>query len=216
MFTGLIDHCGHILAIENIGDGRRFHIQTHYTDIASGESIAVNGVCLTVVERCLTNDTQTNAVQKNAIQTSAQQFTCDVSPETLKLTNAGHLKVGGSVNLERSLRLNDRLHGHFVMGHVDQTGIIRATTAYAGYTHYTIAGIAPESRSLLVKKGSIAVNGVSLTLNEITEDGFEVMLIPETLKRTNLRELTVGDIVNVEYDYLAKLLRNLSSRFLLC
>jgi riboflavin synthase len=187
MFTGYIHHTGKILQIDALPHGKRFLIACNYTDLEQGESIAVNGACLT------------------AVNCTPHQFYCDVSPETLAITTADHLKPGDAVNLERSLRANDRLHGHFVMGHVDQVCVVAAKKRFTDYTEYTFDHFAIENKPFLVQKGSIAVNGVSLTLNIITNDSFTVMLIPETLRNTNLSALEVGDSVNIEYDYLAKI-----------
>lgn len=188
MFTGCTDHCGKILNIEANPGGKRLHIACNFNDLTLGESIAVNGICLTVTAFDPTS------------------FYCDVSPETLDVTNAQHFSVNSLVNLERSLRLNDRLNGHFVMGHVDQIGRVAAQKPWEDYVEYRIDGLLPENKAFLIHKGSVAVNGVSLTLNQVADDGFSVMLIPETLRNTNLSSLKVGDWVNVEYDYLAKLM----------
>ncbi len=205
MFTGYIDHFGKILSIEASAEdqlslakaaptnhsthaGKRFLIHCNYPDLTKGESIAISGICLTVTD-C-----------------SAGQFYCDLSPETLSVSTANTLKIGGLVNLERPLTLNDRLQGHIVLGHVDQVCRVTAQKKFANYLEYHFTGVSTDNRSLIVKKGSIAINGVSLTLNEIFEDGFSVMLIPETLRKTNLGALQLGDDVNIEYDYFAKLI----------
>jgi riboflavin synthase len=190
MFTGCIDDRGTITAIENQPAGKRFRIACQYTDLTVGESIAVNGACLTVTEH------------------KPNEFCCDLSPETLDVTTAKYLTVGSSVNLERSLRLNDRLDGHFVLGHVDQVCRVAHRESVGEFVQYTFTGINAAGAKLLVYKGSIAVNGVSLTLNRVIENGFEVMLIPKTLEKTNLGSLHTGDFVNIEYDYLAKLVTN--------
>lgn len=190
MFTGLIDHCGCVVAQQNQKNGQRLTISTHYDDLSVGESVSVNGICLTVVDYFQTT----------------RQFTCDLSPETLQLTHASDWRSGTLVNLERSLRLNDRLNGHFVLGHVDQVARIQAIKNHDAYAAYVMDGFLTESRPFLIKKGSVAINGVSLTINQVNEDAIEVMLIPETLRRTNLASLQTGDRVNVEYDYLAKLM----------
>jgi len=190
MFTGYIHHTGKVIQVDSLPHGKRFLISCNYLDIEHGESIAVNGACLT------------------AVDCTPHQFYCDVSPETLAVTTAGSLKPGDAVNLERSLRINDRLHGHFVMGHVDQVCQVAAKKLFTDYTEYSFNHVTPENRVFLVQKGSVAVNGVSLTLNTITQDTFSVMLIPETLRNTNLSTLEVGDSVNIEYDYLAKIVTN--------
>ena len=190
MFTGCIDQCGKLINKEETPSGQRFHISCNYTDLAEGESIAVNGVCLTVTTQ------------------GSQKFSCDVSPETLAVTQLGQQEPGGALNLERSLKLGDRLNGHFVLGHVDETVVVTAKQAEGSFLALHCRGISPAKKSLLVMKGCLTLNGVSLTVNFHDGDGFSVMLIPETLKRTNLRSLSVGDHVNIEYDYLAKLMQN--------
>lgn len=188
MFTGCIDHCGHLRKIEPLTTGRRFYIASQFHDVTVGESIAVDGVCLTVTH------------------VYPDEFSADVSPETLNLTHFSALQTGALVNLERSLRLSDRLHGHFVTGHIDQTAVLAWKKPYAEFVAYGFSGVAPMGTGFLVTKGSVAVNGVSLTVNLVSDHGFDVMLIPETLTRTNLAALQCGDRVNIEYDYLAKLL----------
>jgi len=188
MFTGYIEHCGKLLHIEEKPQGKRFIVETRYQDILVGESICVSGICLT------------------AVSVAENQFVCDLSPETLALTNADTWQVGCLVNLERSLQINDRLNGHFVMGHIDQTCIVDTINQQADFWALSFSGILSEAAAFLVKKGSIAINGVSLTINAVNNDAFEVMLIPETLSRTNLQSLQVGDTVNIEYDYLAKII----------
>lgn len=188
MFGGFITDCGQIKKIEETNDGKRFFVSCAYSDLARGESIAVDGVCLTVTDHGL------------------GYFSCDLSPETLKRTRASTLKAGDLINLERSITLNDRLNGHIVMGHVDQTCVIEQKKCFSDYVQYRVSGVHADAQGFLVYKGSIALNGVSLTLNKVEHDAFEVMLIPETLLKTNLKNMEIGWIVNVEYDYFAKLI----------
>jgi riboflavin synthase len=188
MFTGCINHCGKITDVDELSSGKRFRIACDYTDLVIGESIAVNGVCLTVVQ-CI-----------------AEEFSCDISPETLAVSSMRDLNIGHVVNLERSLRVSDRLNGHFVMGHVDQVCRVAAKQPHTDYVEYRFNGLLPAAKPFFVTKGSVAVNGVSLTLNSVKDDTFSVMLIPETLRITNLSTLNVGNLVNVEYDYLAKVI----------
>jgi riboflavin synthase len=187
MFTGLITDAGKILEINSSPEGKRCLISCAYTDIQQGESIAINGICLT------------------ALDCTLHQFYADISPETLAVTTAQFLKPGDTVNLERALRLQDRLGGHFVLGHVDQIGRVLSKKFLDTYTEYVLGDLLPDTKKFLIHKGSIAINGVSLTINRLTADTLSVMLIPETLRNTNLAALAVGDSVNLEYDYLAKI-----------
>ncbi len=187
MFTGIIDHHGQIKAIDKSENKIRLTISSKFTDLTLGESIAIDGVCLTIVD------------------IDYPCFSVELSPETLKLTIACSYVEGIAVNLERSLRLNDRLGGHFVTGHVDGMCRVKAIIQESEFLAMTFEYLQETFTSFLVRKGSIAINGVSLTLNEILTGYFTVMLIPHTLKMTNLGKLKENSIVNIEYDYLAKL-----------
>lgn len=188
MFTGIIDHCGVITQVESIANGLRIWIKHRFDgELTLGESIAVDGFCLTVIE--FHDDV----------------FACDISPETLQVTTASRLKIGQQVNLERALQPSSRLGGHFVMGHVDQTAFVKKILKQQDFVEMQFAGLDKEARKFVVKKGSIAVHGVSLTINDVTEEGFSVMLIPHTLSRTNLEKLQENDTVNLEFDLLARL-----------
>jgi len=188
MFTGLIHHCGRIEKIEPLATGIRLMIETQFEDLELGESIAVDGACLTVTEL------------------KPKRFTVELSTETLDLTIAQKYIPQQLVNLERALSLSDRLGGHFVTGHVDQTAEIGNITKHDEFYEYVIQGLKSENQNLLVTKGSITVNGVSLTVNKITNQGCHLMLIPHTLAQTNLKQLKVEDKVNIEFDLLAKLI----------
>lgn len=190
MFTGIIDHCGEIIDIKKQRQGITVTIQCQFNDLQEGESIAVDGACLT------------------SIHVKPHSFTCDISPETMQLTTAGNFTLQQKVNLERALRVGDRLGGHWVTGHVDQTATIHTLKSQSDYTEVTITDIQPDAKSYLIKKGSITVNGVSLTINQVTSNGVQLMLIPHTLERTNLSSLKTGDKVNLEFDYLAKMVVN--------
>ncbi|CAN5457092.1 riboflavin synthase [soil metagenome] len=190
MFTGIIDHVGTIAAIHRTAAGIRMQLKTQFHDLILGESISVEGICLTVSD---IND---------------DSFYCDISPETLKLTTAAHFRKNQQVNLERALRSSDRLGGHFVLGHVDKMVVTKIRNEQADYLALSFSGFTATEKLLLVPKGSIAINGVSLTLNAITDDDFQIMLVPHTLQKTNLDSLQVGDSVNIEFDYLAKIVRN--------
>jgi riboflavin synthase len=190
VFTGIVDHCGNIAKLETKLGALRIEIHSHFSDLALGESILVDGMCLTV-----------NALVNNGFQ-------CDLSPETLRVTTAGNWQIGAAINLERALRPFDRLSGHFVTGHVDQLAHLVERQDHQAFTVLHFNGIHPQHYSWLVKKGSITVNGVSLTVNEVSDEGFVVMLIPHTLQCTNLSQLSPGDAVNLEFDLLAKLVTN--------
>jgi len=197
MFTGIVAELGEVAAIEHRGGAARLTIRGFTDDVTPGESIAVNGVCLTV----------TGFI--------GGTFTADVMGETLARSGLGVLTPGAPVNLERSVRLADRLGGHLVQGHVDATGTIISRWPAAGSDRVRISLPAAISR-YVVQKGSIAVDGVSLTVSALgtpqpeTGDGwFEVSLIPETLKRTTLGTREPGDTVNLEVDVIAKYVERL-------
>jgi len=190
MFTGIVDHCGTITSTE----AKVLKIACQFEDLQLGESIAIDGICLTVTKY------------------GPGYFECEISPETCQVTTASQFKTGKRVNLERALRLSDRLGGHIVQGHVDHVAQVCERSADGEYIKLGFTGIAETGAincartGLIIKKGSIAINGVSLTINNITPQGFDVMLIPHTLGRTNLNELKMGEQVNIEYDWLAKII----------
>jgi len=186
MFTGLIADLGTVLGLERDGDGARVRIGTRLaSELAPGDSVAVNGVCLTAT-----------AVDEDA-------FAADAMSETLRRTSLAALREGAHVNLELPLRASDRLGGHVVQGHVDATGIVRALRE-EGFSRVLFLDAPLDVLRHLVEKGSVALDGVSLTVSALSDDGFEVSLIPETLARTNLGALAAGDTVNIEVDILAK------------
>lgn len=191
MYTGIIDHCGVIQRLIQGDKSIHTWISCNFSDLIEGESIAVNGFCVT------------------ALQPEKNLFQCDISSETFRLTNAQYLTEGSIVNLERSLCLSDRLGGHFVMGHVDKVYQLSAKVSQGDFTLMSFSSLTEESdRAYLVKKGSVSINGISLTINEVTSNGFQVMVIPHTLKRTNLHLLTPGDKVNIEFDLLVRITVN--------
>jgi riboflavin synthase len=192
MFTGLVETQGMVKSLTAEGDGQRLVIVSNLfvSDIMLGESIAVNGVCLTVVEY------------------SEDQAAFQLAPETLRRSNLGHLQTGITVNLERALRLGDRLGGHWVQGHVD--GLARLISRQPDGDWEMFAFELPGDLSrYVVAKGSITLNGVSLTVVDVEFSQFRVALIPHTLAVTNLGVLQAGMQVNVEVDILAKYVEKL-------
>lgn len=188
MFTGIIDHCGIITNVVNNHLSYRFTIETTFSDLVLGESVAVDGICLTVTD-----------IKENS-------FCCDVSPETLRATSAGDFAIDKQVNLERALQLTSRLGGHMVSGHIDQVAEIKSITQFNEFTQIECSGVSKINMPYLIMKGSIAMNGVSLTVNDVSEDGFSVMLIPHTLSITNLSDLKANNKVNIEFDMVAKII----------
>ncbi len=187
MFTGIVAGTGKLLAKRNAGGGIAFDLEAGFAleDPEEGESIAVNGVCLT------------------AYNIDGRKFTVDVSPESLSRTTLGNIGVGGSVNMERALRLSDRLGGHIVSGHVDCVATVRDKIPKGDFTLFSFGF--PEALSrYVIEKGSITINGVSLTVNSCTADTFEVSIIPHTLQATTLGLLTRGSKVNIEVDIIGK------------
>jgi riboflavin synthase len=186
MFTGLIEDIGRIETLESGGDGARIRIATRLAaEIAEGDSVAVNGVCLTAT-----------AVDTDGFETEAMNQTLDV-------TALGDLNAGDKVNLELAMRASDRLGGHIVQGHADGVGTV-ATIEDDGFARRLRVNLGPELIRYVVEKGSIGLNGVSLTVAALAEDWAEVSLIPETLERTTLGGAAVGDRLNVECDLVAK------------
>lgn len=186
MFTGLIEHSGTVSAVNSREAGAAIAIKTDLApELGLGESIAVNGVCLTVTH--LTPDT----------------FSADVMNETLERTALGALRPGDRVNLERPLAVGDRLDGHIVQGHVDGVGAIESMRD-DGFARVIRVRLPGDLARYVVEKGSIAVDGVSLTVSAVGDEWLEVSLIPETLERTTLGGVSIGDRVNLEADVLAK------------
>jgi|SRR5690606_3468740 len=201
MFSGIVETTGLIAERTPRSDGERLAIATPLAaELAPGQSIAVNGACLTVVS--IETD------QKAGGESS--RFTVDLSAETLRRTTFGQMPVGRRVNLERAVRVSDRLDGHIVTGHVDATGVVAGRT---GGEEGAVMTFKPPARLMryIVEKGSIAVDGVSLTVADLYDDSFTVALIPFTLEVTALGELRPGDAVNLEADILGKYVERLLS-----
>jgi len=193
MFTGLIEDLGSLRDIHTGADQARLTVATGLpmAELTLGESIAVNGVCLTVTSF------------------GDGVFSADVSPETMACTSLGNLARGARVNLERALRLSDRLGGHLVTGHVDGQGRIVERRKDGNAWRFKFQADA-DVISFLVAKGSVTIDGISLTVNEVSDDAFSLAIIPLTLSKTTLQDRNVGDVVNVETDLIGKYV----SRFL--
>ena len=191
MFTGLVGDLGTVATVDRTADGARLSFESSLTsELREGDSIAVNGVCLTAIGLC------------------GPRFGADVMEETLRRSSLGELAEGDRVNLELALRASDRLGGHIVQGHVDGLGIVTALRD-EGFARVVTIEAAPDVLRYAVEKGSIAVDGVSLTVARIDDESFDVSLIPETLERTTLGEVRVGRPVNLEVDVLAKYVEKL-------
>jgi riboflavin synthase len=186
MFTGLIETVGEIVEAKGTSAGMRLRVRTTLADeMRPGDSLAVNGVCLTVT-----------LAEKGEVH-------ADIGPETVRVSTLGGLHRGESVNLERSMRADARFGGHFVQGHVDATGTVDEIRQQLD-SHWLTISFPPQLAAYLVRKGSIAVDGISLTIAGLGEARFDVMVIPFTWKHTNLHTLKVGDRVNLECDMIGK------------
>jgi riboflavin synthase len=194
MFTGLVQDRGRILALERTEDGVRLRVGTTLaSDLGAGDSIAVNGVCLT------------------AVDVDGDAFTAEVMHETLRRSSLGAAGEGGAVNLELALRASDRLGGHIMQGHVDGLGRV-AGVREDGFARIVTVEAPADLLRYVVEKGSIAVDGVSLTVARVDDSSFDVSLIPETLERTNLGATDTGRTVNLEVDVVAKYVEKLVAR----
>ena len=194
MFTGIIEEIGKIVRIEREQANLHLYVKSSFTnELKIDQSVAHNGVCLTVV-----------AIDGDVYQVTA-------IAETLAKTHLGSLQVGDAVNLERGMLLNTRLDGHIVQGHTDQTGTCSAIQEEAGSTRFTFQ-YDPSTGNVVIEKGSITVNGVSLTVIDATRDSFSVAVIPYTLAHTNLQHLQIGNIVNLEFDVIGKYVARLIQR----
>lgn len=192
MFTGIIEEVGKVISVRKGTHSCVLTVaaNTVLDDVHLGDSIATNGVCLTVTEF------------------TKQTFCADVMPETLQRSSLGSLRSGSSVNLERAMAANGRFGGHIVSGHIDGTGTIRSIKEDDNAVWYTIDA-APEITRLIVEKGSIAIDGISLTVASVTAASFSVSIIPHTRAQTNLSTKRVGDVVNLENDCIGKYVERL-------
>lgn len=196
MFTGLIAEVGTVVAVDRDDAGVRLGVEADLASaLGGGDSVAVNGVCLTATEL------------------RAGSFAADVMNQTLALTSLGDLEPGGQVNLEPALRASDRLGGHIVQGHVDATAIVREVSE-DGFARRVVVELPAELARYVIEHGSIALDGVSLTVAGLDGTAVEVSLIPETLERTTLGGLAAGSRVNVEVDQLARYAERLLQPFL--
>jgi len=189
MFTGLIEKTSKVENILITSCGAKIAFEADFNDVKIGDSIAVNGACLSIVE-----------VKNNL-------YSADVMKETLKLTNLKNLKKGDIINLERAMPVTSRFQGHIVSGHVDNVAKVKNISKDG----FSLRMRFDCNTDLIVKKGSVAINGASLTVTDVENNSFEVSLIPETIENTNLSTLKVGDIVNIEYDILAKYIQKFVS-----
>jgi riboflavin synthase len=193
MFTGLVEGIATVSALEKSGGGIKLSIKTGSAmEVRLGDSICLNGVCLTVIEQ-------------------NREITFEVSPETMKSTNLGELTINDTVNLERALRLSDRLGGHIVTGHVDGVGTIIDKRPAGEYTFYTFKA-PPEILRYTVHKGSVTVDGISLTVTGLDAKSFSVAIIPHTLTATTLGRKGIGDRVNLEADIIGKYIEKLMNK----
>lgn len=194
MFSGIVEAVGRVVGSEPAAGGLRLSIGAPFGDLSLGESVCVSGICLTVVSF------------------DTGRFDVDVSAETLRRSKLGRLGVGSPVNLERSLKLGDRLSGHLVFGHVDGVGSLRSVTPEGDAAIYEFAAPAEVAR-YLVEKGSVAVDGISLTVFDCRAGGFRVAVIPHTRAVTTLGSLHPGDEINLEADMIAKYVEKLRSAY---
>lgn len=187
MFTGLVEAVGRLKRIRTVAGGASFEIESPVwdADLKDGDSVAVQGACLTVTSH------------------TDGMFCCDVLEETLMRTNLGDKSVGAALNLERAMKLGDRIGGHLVSGHVDALGKIR-DISFAGRDRVVAIECSPDILPGIVEKGSVALDGISLTVSGVSVDAFEVNIIPFTWSHTSLAERRVGDSLNIETDMLGK------------
>ncbi len=195
MFTGLIEATGEVVALDERGDSALLTLKADpalVAELTDGESVAVNGCCLTVTSR----------------DAGCGEVGFDLLAQTLRVTSLGDLGAGSLVNLERAMAVGERFGGHFVQGHVDATGRILDWSQH-GQDHRLEVEIPPEGRGLMIPKGSICLDGISLTAAEVSDTSLTCWIIPHTLKMTNLHQRKIGQKVNMEFDMLGKYVRSL-------
>lgn len=186
MFTGIVEAVGEVVELSETGEGCRLRVATPLAaDLKQGDSVAVNGVCLT------------------ALQGRGQELIADIGPETSRVTNLRTLAAGRGVNLERPLKLDGRLDGHLVLGHVDGVGCVERIRA-DGESHWVTVSFPAALAPYFIRKGSVAVDGVSLTVAGLREGEFDVQIVPHTWRHTTFSALAVGDLVNLECDMIGK------------
>tara|TARA_B100000795_G_C22802865_1_gene442894 strand:+ start:971 stop:1561 length:591 start_codon:yes stop_codon:yes gene_type:complete len=194
MFTGIIEGLGRVNKIERDGDNVNFTLASDFSnELKVDQSLSHNGVCLTVVE------------------ISGKEYTVTAIDETLKKTNLGDLTVGAVVNLERCMKLGDRLDGHIVQGHVDQTGKVVSLDELDGSWKFTFE-YDLSANNITVEKGSVTINGVSLTVVDSGDNTFSVCIIPYTFQHTNFQDFKIGTLVNLEFDIVGKYLTKLHAQ----
>ena len=186
MFTGLIEAVGEVVDVRPIASGFRIRVQSSLSeDLREGESVAVNGVCLI------------------AVDAASGDLQAEIGPETARVTSLGSLKAGSLVNLERAMRADARFGGHFVLGHVDGTGTVQRIQPDADFWWISV-GFPQALAPYLIHRGSIAVDGISLTIASLDRSSFEVQIVPHTWTHTNMHGLSAGDVVNLETDMVGK------------
>ena len=195
MFTGIIENTGVVTKIEAEGNNKHFWLKCDFTyELKIDQSVSHNGVCLTVVE------------------IRGGQYKVTAIDETLKRSNLGKIKTGDRINLERCMRLNERLDGHIVQGHVDQTGILKSIENFQGSYLLSFEYDESATGNVTVKKGSVCVNGISLTVVDSSVGKFSVAIIPYTWEHTNLKGLSPGEMVNLEFDIIGKYIQRLMNK----
>lgn len=193
MFTGLIESTANVLSLQEKGEGARLllHSPLLAPQVALGDSVAINGCCLTVT----------------AIDLNTASLAFDLLAQTLRVTSLGDLTPDSLVNLERAMQIGDRFGGHFVQGHVDATVTVLDWSRH-GQDHQLTVTLPPEHRGLVIPKGSICLDGISLTAAEVTQDSVTCWIIPHTIQKTHLKTLSPGRRLNVEFDMLGKYVQN--------